>query len=92
MFGAHCWLLAVGCWLLAVGCWLLAVGCWLLAVGCWLLAIGYWLLWTAQAMAPACASAVSIFGQRYQSPSLQIGFIARFNDAAARGRWPKCCQ
>ncbi|MEH8133596.1 hypothetical protein, partial [Aeromonas veronii] len=34
-----------------------------------------WLLLAAQAIALACACAVSMFGQRYQSPSLQIGFI-----------------
>ncbi|WP_429111903.1 hypothetical protein, partial [Aeromonas veronii] len=61
---------------LAVGCWLLAVGCWLLAVGCWLLAVGCWLLLTVQAMALVRACAVSMFCQRYQSPSLQMGFIA----------------
>jgi uncharacterized membrane protein YccF (DUF307 family) len=47
-----------------------------LTIGYWLLAIGYWLLLAARAMALACASAVSMFGQPYQSPSLQIGFIA----------------
>ncbi|RKJ89882.1 hypothetical protein D6R50_11685 [Aeromonas veronii] len=61
---------------LTVGCWLLAVGCWLLAVGCWLLAVGCWLLLTVQAMALVRACAVSMFCQRYQSPSLQMGFIA----------------
>ncbi|MEH8181650.1 hypothetical protein Q7I33_07875, partial [Aeromonas allosaccharophila] len=60
----------------AIGYWLLAIGYWLLAIGYWLLAIGYWLLLIAQAMALACASAVSIFGQFYQSPSLQMGFMA----------------
>ncbi|WP_421277507.1 hypothetical protein [Aeromonas veronii] len=60
---------------ITVGYWLLAIGYWLLAIGYWLLAIGYWLLLAAQAIDLACACAVSMFGQRYQSPSLQIGFI-----------------
>ncbi|WP_447738125.1 hypothetical protein [Aeromonas veronii] len=47
-----------------------------LTVGYWLLAIGYWLLLTVQAMALVRACAVSMFCQRYQLPSLQMGFIA----------------
>ncbi|WP_440144508.1 hypothetical protein [Aeromonas veronii] len=70
------WLLAIGYWLLAIGYWLLAIGYWLLAIGYWLLAIGYWLLLTVQAMALVRSCAVSMFCQRYQSPSLQMGFIA----------------
>jgi hypothetical protein len=54
----------------------ITVGYWLLAIGYWLLAIGYWLLRTAQVMALVRACEVSMFCQRYQSPSLQIGFIA----------------
>ncbi|WP_139459887.1 hypothetical protein [Aeromonas veronii] len=40
------------------------------------LTVGYWLLLTVQAMALVRACAVSMFCQRYQLPSLQMGFIA----------------
>jgi hypothetical protein len=55
---------------LTIGYWLLAIGYWLLAIGYWLLAIGYC------GLRGQWHCAVSMFGQPYQSPSLQIGFIA----------------
>ncbi|OKP38652.1 hypothetical protein BJP23_04650 [Aeromonas veronii bv. veronii] len=70
----------------------MAIGYWLLAIGYWLLAIGYWLLLTVKAMALVRTCTVSMFGLSCQSPSLQIGFITGFTDAAARGHWPGCCR